>query len=78
MYAGCVSGAVSRDTYLDAIRTSGFANITVQKERKIEIPDDILKRYLSDAELAALKQADVGVYSLTVYADKPADPHSAA
>ena len=71
MYAGCVAGAIQRKTYLDIIEEAGFANISVQKEKKIVIPDDILLQYLSQNELTELKQNDPGIYSITVYAEKP-------
>ena len=42
MYAGCVSGAVQKDDYLTAIVDAGFTNITIQKEKVITVPDEIL------------------------------------
>ena len=33
MYAGCVSGAIQKEEYLDIIKSTGFTNITVQKEK---------------------------------------------
>jgi ubiquinone/menaquinone biosynthesis C-methylase UbiE len=71
MYAGCVSGAIQKESYLDLIRNNGFVNMTVQKEKPIIIPDDILKNYLSDAELANFKADTTGIFSITVYAEKP-------
>jgi SAM-dependent methyltransferase len=71
MYAGCVSGAIQKETYLGFIRQAGFETITIQKEKKIIIPDDILRNYLDAATLEAFKQSDTGVYSITVYAEKP-------
>ncbi len=41
LYAGCISGAVQKEEYLRIIKESGFTNITIQKERKIDIPDEI-------------------------------------
>ena len=73
MYAGCVSGAIQRDTYLDMIKTSGFEDITVQKQKVITIPDDILSKYLSPEELANFKTGDMGIFSVTVYAQKPSE-----
>ncbi|MEK7198569.1 MAG: arsenite methyltransferase, partial [Bacteroidota bacterium] len=32
MYAGCVSGAIQKQVYLELITSTGFINITVQKE----------------------------------------------
>src|SRR3954466_1293330 len=35
MYAGCVSGAIQKQVYLELIEGSGFKNITVQKDKSI-------------------------------------------
>jgi SAM-dependent methyltransferase len=72
MYAGCVSGAIQKKVYLDLIHDNGFANITVQKEKAIIIPDDILSGYLSADEIKEFKNSQTGIYSITVYAEKPA------
>jgi arsenite methyltransferase len=72
LYAGCVSGAVQKNVYLQMIEEAGFKNITLQKEKEIIIPDEILKKYLSDYEIAAYKKGDTKILSITVYADKPA------
>ena len=71
MYAGCVAGAIQRQTYLELIAINGFTNITIQKEKPIVIPDDILKNYLSGEELTDYKQGHTGIFSLTVYVEKP-------
>ena len=71
MYAGCVSGAVQKQVYLELIEANGFKNIAVQKDKAIIVPDDILKQYLSEEQLAAFKQSGTGIRSITVYAEKP-------
>jgi SAM-dependent methyltransferase len=71
MYAGCVSGAIQKETYLELIQTNGFSNITLQKEKPINIPDDILKNYLNEKELINFKTGNTGIFSITVYAEKP-------
>lgn len=70
MYAGCVSGAIQKEDYLQIIKETGFNNITVQKEKKIIVPDDILLNFLTEQELAEFKQNNTGIYSITVYAEK--------
>ena len=70
MYAGCVSGALQEDEYLDIIRELGFEDITVQKRKAIIIPDDILTNYLSAEELADYRANGAGIYSVTVFARK--------
>ncbi|GAC1386335.1 MAG: arsenite methyltransferase [Ginsengibacter sp.] len=77
MYAGCVSGAIQKNVYLELIEANGFTNIIIQKEKTITIPDDILKKYLSESEIGEFKQNQAGIQSITVYAEKPCcDPKS--
>lgn len=71
MYAGCVSGAIQKKVYLELIETNGFKNIIVQKDKAIVVPDDILRRYLSEEQLSIFKQSGTGIRSITVYAEKP-------
>ncbi|MDX5422304.1 MAG: arsenite methyltransferase, partial [Hymenobacteraceae bacterium] len=49
MYAGCVSGAIQKEEYLQILRETGFQNITIQKEKVIQVPDEILRDYLDEA-----------------------------
>jgi len=72
MYAGCVSGAIQKDAYLGLIDKNGFKNVVLQKEKAIVIPDDILVNYLSAEEITTFKASKTGIYSVTVYAEKPA------
>ena len=71
MYAGCVSGAIQKDIYLDLITQNGFKEIVIQKEKVITIPDDILLNYLSEKELNEFRSSSTGIYSITVFARKP-------
>ena len=72
LYAGCVSGAVQKQVYLEMITEAGFKNISLQKEKAIIIPDDILSNYLSAKEIAEYKNGNTKITSITVYAEKPA------
>ena len=72
MYAGCVAGAIQKNDYVGYIHEQGFVNVVIQKEKAIHIPDDILVNYLSEVELKRYKQGDTGIFSITVYAEKPA------
>ena len=71
MYAGCVSGAIQKQDYLDLVSSNGFENIKIQKDKLIHIPDDILKQYLTEEQLTDFKNSGTGIKSITVYADKP-------
>jgi hypothetical protein len=57
--------------YLELIAANGFSNVTIQKDKAIIIPDDILSQYLSTEQIAAFKQSGTGIRSITVYAEKP-------
>ena len=72
MYAGCVAGAIQKQVYLGMIENNGFTNITIQKEKPIIIPGDILDNYLSEEQIKSFKQSGTGIFSVTVYAEKPA------
>ncbi len=73
MYAGCVASAIQKDVYLEFINITGFKNVTLQKEKAIIIPDDILKNYLSESEIVEYKNTGNVIFSITVYAEKPLD-----
>jgi arsenite methyltransferase len=71
MYAGCVAGAIQKEEYLNIVKEAGFKEIKVQKEKQIELPDEILKGYLSESEIKEFKEGKSGIFSITVYAEKP-------
>jgi arsenite methyltransferase len=71
-YAGCVSGAIQQRDYLSIIDETGFINVSLQKEKDIIIPDDVLSNYLSVEEIALYKKGATKIKSITVYAEKPA------
>jgi arsenite methyltransferase len=73
MYAGCISGAIQKQVYLELIEQNGFVNTSVQKEKQIIIPNDILSNYLSPEEMEKFSESSTGIFSVTVYAEKPAD-----
>jgi ubiquinone/menaquinone biosynthesis C-methylase UbiE len=72
LYAGCVSGAIQKHEYLALIEAAGFKNLKLQKEKPILVPDEILKQYLDEKEIAAYKNGNVSIESITVFAEKPA------
>ncbi|MFA7228070.1 MAG: arsenite methyltransferase [Melioribacteraceae bacterium] len=70
MYAGCVSGAIQEEEYIGIIKDSGFKNIEIKKVKKIELPEDLLKEYLSEEGLKDFRSNLKGIYSITLTADK--------
>ena len=70
MYAGCVASAIQKEEYLKIIQDAGFKNLSLQKEKAIIVPDDILKNYLNEEEIKVYKNSDTRIFSITVYAEK--------
>ena len=70
MYAGCVSGAIEMDEYLDIIKQAGFQEITIHKQKEIVIPVEVFANYLSKKEISNYQNGGTGIYSITVSANK--------
>jgi arsenite methyltransferase len=71
MYAGCVSGAIQTPDYLKIMELAGLKNIKILKKKAIQVPDDILLRFLNSQQLDGFKSSNAGIFSITVYAEKP-------
>lgn len=70
MYAGCVAGAVQQEEYLKIIENAGFKNIMIDKTKVVELPDEVLKNYLSETEIVSFRNNHMGIFSITVTAYK--------
>jgi ubiquinone/menaquinone biosynthesis C-methylase UbiE len=70
MYAGCVAGAIDKDEYIKIMEKTGFKNIKIQKERAINLPDEILLQYMSKEDLQSFRNSGMNVLSVNVYAEK--------
>jgi len=66
MYAGCVSGALQQEEYLDKIAQAGFKNVEIKKTKRIDLHDDLLKNYLDDKGIKSYKENVKGIFSITV------------
>ena len=71
MYAGCVAGAIQRTEYLEIIREAGFENISIQKNKIIVLPEEVLSKHLTAGEYEDYKKNNSGIFSITVFAEKP-------
>ena len=74
MYAGCVAGAIQKADYLQQLSDVGFVDLIIQKEKKINLPDDILSEYLSADEIVEFNNGTVAILSITLYGKKPEKP----
>ena len=66
LYAGCISGALNQDEYLDIIKSTNFKNISIKKHKKIDLPEDFLKNHLSQEGLQEYRRNLSGIFSITV------------
>lgn len=70
LYAGCVAGALEQEEYLKIISEAGFTDIQIKKSRHIELPDELISKYLKENSLAEYSNSLKGIYSITVTAAK--------
>lgn len=66
MYAGCVSGAIDESDYIQIIKKAGFKNIEIKKSKRIDLPAELLKQYLTDTGIKDYYENLKGIYSITV------------
>lgn len=71
MYAGCVSGAIQMDDYLELIKDAGFEEVKIQKKKEIHLPADILNKYLNTEQTESFLKGETGIFSITVFGKKP-------
>lgn len=70
-YAGCVSGAIPREDYLEIIRDAGFVDVNVVAEKRIDVPAEWLDGVLTTERMEEVLSGDLSVMSVTVTAVKP-------
>jgi arsenite methyltransferase len=71
LYAGCVSGAIDIDLYIEKMKKAGLSNVRVQKEKMITLSDETLLAYFDQGELKKFRTSGAGIFSITVYGVKP-------
>jgi hypothetical protein len=59
------------EDYLAIIVEAGFTNITIQKQKEIKLPDEIIEKYMSEDEIENYRNSDTGIFSITIYGKKP-------
>jgi len=66
LYAGCVSGALQAEEYMQIVRDAGFEAPKVAKAREIYLPDNFLLEHLSEEQIRDFRESDLGIWSYTV------------
>jgi len=56
--------------YGDIVAVAGFADIQIQKQKAVTLPDQLLRNYLTPDELKTYQQDGRGIFSITVFTTK--------
>jgi hypothetical protein len=56
--------------YTSIIREAGFREITLHKQKVIDLPEAILLNYLNEKELTNFRTDQSGIFSITISARK--------
>lgn len=70
LYAGCVSGALQKEDYLQIVQDSGYSQVEVKEERINDVPDVFLIQYVSQEAVDAYRSSGAGIFSITVVGTK--------
>jgi len=70
-YAGCVSGAIPKQNYLQLIRKAGFRHVEIASEKRIHVPAELVAQLLTKEQQQEAMSDDLHVMSVTVKAAKP-------
>jgi len=71
LYAGCVSGAITKESYLDGLCAAGFGNVVVHKEKDYVLTRELLDQYLEPADTNAFLAGGTRILSITVSGERP-------
>lgn len=71
LFMGCLAGSLQVGEYLKMLEKAGFEEISVKDEKKLELPDAMLHYYLPPDEALEYREGSLGVYSITLSAEKP-------
>jgi hypothetical protein len=52
------------------IQEAGFQSVTVHKQKEVQLPQEILQKYLNEEEIRQFNQKEIGIFSITVAGEK--------
>lgn len=70
LYAGCISGAIDQDEYLNIIKETGFKHIEINRIQSTPLPESLLREHLNSEEINSFKSNVKGMFSITVSGKK--------
>lgn len=71
LYAGCVSGALQKNDYLNIVEAAGYSNVEVKSERLNNVPNEYLLESVSQDTIDHYRASGAGIFSITVVGRKP-------
>lgn len=77
MYVGCVAGAIPKDAYLAHVTQAGFTKVILQKEKTIELPADVLAKYLTAEQIELYRKNASAIVSITLTGYRPTEHEGA-
>jgi arsenite methyltransferase len=70
LYAGCVSGALQKEDYVQIVRDAGFSHVEVKEERSNDLPDEYFTQYVTAETIQHYRASGAGIFSITVVGTK--------
>jgi len=70
LYAGCVSGALQKEEYMEIVRNAGFNQVEVKNEMVNDVPDEYLRESVSQETIDDYRASGAGIFSITVVGTK--------
>jgi SAM-dependent methyltransferase len=70
MYAGCVSGAIQKEDYLQGLIDAGFEEVEIVRTKPTQLPDELLDKDLNPIELSVFRTQGARIQSVTVFGKK--------
>jgi SAM-dependent methyltransferase len=72
-FAGCIGGAEKVDVFMDYFKKTGFTQGGIVEVQKVKLPDEMLEKHLTPAEIERYNDldSDAGIYSVVLVVEKP-------
>lgn len=71
LYIGCIAGATTTDAYMTYIAKAGLTNVVIASSKKVDLPEEVLRNYATEAEIREFAGSGTEVLSITVTGFKP-------
>ena len=66
LYAGCVSSAIQKNTYMQIISDTGFTKVEIKAKKSNNLSDELLLTHVSQEVVDDYRESRTGIFSITV------------